>query len=175
MKRSIMLLSAVLACLMLVQPVQAVVPVRVVSASALRNILAKSTISSHIQTGLTLTAEEAAIRLYYLHLITGTGTAVNGCISFDLDRDLTRLEGAVMAVRLMGVEQDIVSHRYTHPYNDVPEWAGAYVGYLYGCGLTEQVCMFIYGFQDTCQYEEELHVFVRSYARIQHVDTCIGG
>ncbi|MBQ7922639.1 MAG: RICIN domain-containing protein [Clostridia bacterium] len=137
MKRSAMLLSAVLACLMLVQPAQAVVPTRVVSASALRNTLAKSTISSHVQTGLTLTAEEAAMRLYYLHLITGTGTAVNGCISFDLDRDLTRLEGAVMAVRLMGMEQDVASGSYTHPYNDVPEWAGAYVGYLHSCGLTE--------------------------------------
>lgn len=137
MKRSAMLLAAVLACLMLVQPLSAVVPENVMSASALRNNLAKSAISSHVQAGLALTPEEAAMRLYYLHMITGTGTAVNGCISFDLDRDLTRLEGAVMAVRLMGMEAGIAEGTYTHPYSDVPEWAAGYVGYLHSCGLTE--------------------------------------
>lgn len=137
MKRSAMLLSALLACLMLVQPAQAVVPTRVASASVLRDNLTKSNISSRIQAGLALSAEEAAMRLYYLHLITGTGSAANGCISFDLNRDLTRLEGAVMAVRLMGAEQDVMAGSYVHPYNDVPEWAAGYVGYLHSCGLTE--------------------------------------
>ncbi|MBE6569790.1 MAG: hypothetical protein E7658_06200 [Ruminococcaceae bacterium] len=137
MKRSAMLLSAVLALLMLVQPISAVVPTDVASASALRNTLAKHAISSHIQAGLTLVPEEAAMRLYYLHLITGTGTAVNGGISFDLERDLTRMEGAVMAVRLMGVEADLPSGGYTHPFTDVPEWAASYVGYLHACGLAE--------------------------------------
>ena len=43
------------------------------------------------------------------------------------------------------------------------------------CGLTEQICMLIYRFQDTGQYQQELYVLVRCLARIQQVDAIVRG
>ncbi|MBR5446510.1 MAG: hypothetical protein IKV57_10315 [Clostridia bacterium] len=107
------------------------------SAALLREALARTTLPSSIRSGMNLSADDAAIRLYYLDMITGTGTNKDGSISFDLQRDLTRLEAAVMAVRLMGMEAAVLAGEYTHPYTDVPDWASGYVGYLYSCGLLE--------------------------------------
>jgi glutamine synthetase len=43
-----------------------------------------------------------------------------------------------------------------------------------GCTLTKQICMRIYSFQDTSQYQQELDVLVRSIAGIQKIYTIIG-
>lgn len=111
-------------------PIQQTVPARQ-SAVVTQSIPA-------IKTGATLSEDAAAMRLYYLDLITGTGATATGSVSFDLQRDLTRLEGAVMAVRLMGLEKDALNCTYTHPYTDVPEWASGYVSVLWKRGLTEK-------------------------------------
>ncbi len=96
-----------------------------------------ATISSVIRSGASLSEDDAAMRLYYLDLITGTGTTATGSVTFDLHRDLSRLEGAVMAVRLMGLEAAAQNGSYAHPYADVPDWASSYIGVLYQSGLTE--------------------------------------
>lgn len=96
-----------------------------------------ATVSSVIRSGASLSEDDAAMRLYYLDLITGTGTTATGSVTFDLHRDLSRLEGVVMAVRLMGLEAAAQNGSYTHPYADVPDWASGYVGVLYQSGLTE--------------------------------------
>lgn len=108
------------------------------SAALLRFQMGRTSIGSSVRSGSSLDADEAAIRLYFLDLITGTGTEKDGSVTFDLHRDLTRLEAAVMAVRLMGMEDESLSGTYTHPYTDVPEWAAGYIGYLSSCGLLEQ-------------------------------------
>ncbi|MBQ8400783.1 MAG: hypothetical protein IJX14_02530, partial [Clostridia bacterium] len=108
------------------------------SAALLRGQLERTSIGSSVRSGVSLDEEDAAIRLYFLDLITGTGTEKDGSVTFDLQRDLTRLEAAVMAVRLMGMEEQANGGTYDHPYTDVPEWAAGYVGYLWNCGLLEQ-------------------------------------
>ena len=105
------------------------------SAALLRNVFGR--VNSFVRTGISLSEDDAAIRLYFLDMITGTGTEKDGSVAFDLHRDLTRLEAAVMAVRLMGMEDAALGGIYTHPYTDVPEWAAGYVGCLYSCGLLE--------------------------------------
>lgn len=105
------------------------------SAALLRNVFGR--VASSVRTGISLSEEDAAIRLYFLDMVTGTGTEKDGSVAFDLQRDLTRLEAAVMAVRMMGMEAEAVAGSYTHPYTDVPEWAAGYVGYLHSCGLLE--------------------------------------
>ncbi len=92
-------------------------------------------IDSRIVAGTDLTEEEAALRLYYLGMISGTGVNANGGVEFALDRGLTRLEAAVFAVRLMGAEEEAEKAKHAHPYTDVPEWASAYIGYMYNRGL----------------------------------------
>ena len=96
-----------------------------------------ATVSSVIRSGASLSEDDAAMRLYYLDLITGTGTTATGSVTFDLHRDLSRLEGAVLAVRLMGLEAAAQNGSYAHPYADVPDWASGYIGVLYQSGLTE--------------------------------------
>ena len=114
------LLSMTLACA-LILPLSAA-PV-ISNLTPRLGIQVPSAIHSVIRSGAALSEDDAAMRLYYLDLITGTGTTATGSVTFDLHRDLTRLEGAVMAVRLMGMEAAANTGAYSHPYTDVPDWA----------------------------------------------------
>lgn len=100
-----------------------------------RNIYSKLGVDSEIAAGIDLEMNDAALRLYYLGFITGSGTNLNGSIEFSLDRGLNKMEAAVFAVRLLGAEDTALDNRYDHPFTDVPDWATNYVGYLYNCGL----------------------------------------
>ncbi|MBE6542081.1 MAG: hypothetical protein E7672_06500 [Ruminococcaceae bacterium] len=103
------------------------------------NIYSKLGIESKIVAGTTLSTEDAAMRLYHLDMISGSGTDINGSIKFDLDRGLNRVEAAVFAVRLLGEEKTVEAQVFTHPFTDVPEWATNYVGYIYSCGLISDI------------------------------------
>ncbi len=76
---------------------------------------------------------EYAVQLNMLGLFRGTD------IGFELERAPTRLEGAVMFVRLLGAEEEALNQDYPHPFNDVPEWGNPYVGYLYKHELTNGI------------------------------------
>lgn len=66
-------------------------------------------------------------------------------MGFELERVPTRIEGAIMLVRMLGKEQEVLSNVYTHPFTDVPEWAKNYVGYLVENGLSNGVSEELYG------------------------------
>ncbi len=68
--------------------------------------------------------------LYRLGVFSGTQKG------FELERIPTRAEGAVMLVRLLGQEDYAMQSELTHPFQDVPNWADPYIGYLYQEGLT---------------------------------------
>ncbi len=121
--------AAVLAAITLIAPVSAI---KLVGAG---NIYSKLGVDTKISTGISLSEDDAAMRLYYLGMLTGSGTNVNGGIEFNLERGLNRLEAAVFAVRLMGAEEEALDSQYNHPFTDVPTWAHPYVGYIYNCGL----------------------------------------
>lgn len=91
--------------------------------------------NSEISVGADLDENDAAMRMYYLGMLTGSGTKPGGGIEFSLEKGLTRVESAVFAVRLLGAEEEALSCGYCHPFDDVPGWASDYVGYLYRCGL----------------------------------------
>lgn len=116
----------------------------VINADAMKlvgsaNIYSRLGIGSKISVGLALSAEDAAMRLYYLDMLSGSGTDINGAIEFGLDKGLSRVEAAVFAVRLLGAESLVESHTYSHPFIDVPEWASDYVGYIYSMGLLDDI------------------------------------
>jgi hypothetical protein len=75
--------------------------------------------------------QEKAEALKELHLFNGTNAG------FELERAPTRVEGAVMLVRLLGKEEEALQMNYTHPFNDVPSWANAYIGFMYESELTK--------------------------------------
>ena len=103
------------------------------------NIYSKLGIDSKISVGRDLSEEDAAMRLYYLGILNGSGTNTNGSIDFALDRGLSRVEAAVFAVRLLGAEAEALKKHYEHPFTDVPAWASDYVGYIYNCGLLSDI------------------------------------
>jgi hypothetical protein len=65
--------------------------------------------------------------------------------SFHLDKPLTRAEGAVMLVRLMGKSAEATGGVFIHPFTDVPDWASPYVGYCYQKGFINGVSDTLYG------------------------------
>lgn len=74
--------------------------------------------------------DDYANKLKELGVFNGTNSG------FELDRQSTRVEAAVMLVRLLGAEEEAIKEIRSHPFTDVPNWANAYVGYLYSNGIT---------------------------------------
>lgn len=64
---------------------------------------------------------------------------------YELDKTMTRGEGAVMIVRLLGEEQTAIAENLSHPFTDVPTWADPFVGYMYQKGLTKGQSSTYYG------------------------------
>lgn len=82
---------------------------------------------------------EEANQLKELGLFNGTS---NG---FELGRAPTRVEAAVMLIRLLGKENEVISGTYNHPFRDVPIWADKYIGYMYENNLTKGIGNNSYG------------------------------
>lgn len=86
--------------------------------------------------------EKEAILLKELGLFKGSD------LGFELDRNATRVEAAVILVRLLGAEEDAIQSNYSHPFLDVPQWASSYVGYLYHFKMTKGKDALHYGSQE---------------------------
>lgn len=82
---------------------------------------------------------EHAVNLKLLGIMKGTGTG------FELEREATRAEGAVMLVRLLGKEGYALQAHLSHPFKDVPSWASDYIGYMYNSGITTGISADTYG------------------------------
>ena len=69
---------------------------------------------------------------------------------YELDRAPTRVEAAVMLVRLLGQEDAAKSGSYDIPFTDVPNWAAPYVGWLYEKELSVGVSDTKFGTTQNC-------------------------
>jgi alpha-tubulin suppressor-like RCC1 family protein len=69
---------------------------------------------------------------------------------FELERPATRMEAAVMLTRLLGKEEQARGENNPHPFEDVPEWGGFYIGYLYKNGLAAGVSESQFGSDGKC-------------------------
>lgn len=85
------------------------------------------------------TNDVAANTLNALGLLAGNG---NG---YDLLNNMTRVEGAIMLVRLIGKEDEALAVNYTHPFTDVPAYAQKYIAYCYRNKLTYGISSSKYG------------------------------
>lgn len=70
------------------------------------------------------------------HLLKNLGIFKGSNNGFELERSPSRIEGAVILVRLLGKEKDSLELKLPHPFQDVPEWASPYIGYMYQNKLT---------------------------------------
>ncbi len=91
--------------------------------------------------------EKNAKTLYDLGLLKGTGTTFS-VESLSLDRNATRAEICTTIVRMLGKEEKAHYQQNPHPFNDVPSWAGDYVGWLYENYLVNGVSAAYFGAQD---------------------------
>lgn len=73
---------------------------------------------------------DIADALHAMGLFAGTN---NG---YELERSATRIEILVMLIKLLGENDAATSYPGTHPFKDVPAWAGPYVAYAYHKGYT---------------------------------------
>ncbi len=59
-------------------------------------------------------------------------------VGYELERTATRIQGLVVFIRIMGLEDEALAYTGTHPFTDVPttHWAYRYVAYAYAHGFT---------------------------------------
>lgn len=91
---------------------------------------------------------DQAVMLKKLGLFQGTEE------SFELERNMTRAEAAVMLVRFLGAEDKVLAGTWKHPFTDVPQWADKHVGWLYQSGLTKGVSKTRYGAANNITLEQ---------------------
>ena len=81
---------------------------------------------------------------------------------FNLERHGTRVEAAVIIVRLLGMEEEALKFNYNHPFTDIPNWADPYIGYLYESKLTLGVGNNLYGSERDLTPEQFMTFCLRS-------------
>ncbi|QGQ93827.1 hypothetical protein EHS13_02345 [Paenibacillus psychroresistens] len=67
---------------------------------------------------------------------------------FELTRKPSRVEGAVMLLRLLGKEDTANEQKNKHPFKDVPKWADSAIGYMYANHLTSGITPTSFGSND---------------------------
>lgn len=98
------------------------------------------------------------------------GLLANSPDDFQLDRIPTRLEGAVMLVRLLGKDRQVSQGHYEHPFTDVPDWACDYVGYMYQNKLTTGIGNSKFGSNDPLTAKQYVIFVLRSLGFRDDVD-----
>lgn len=104
----------------------------------------------------TISYDDYAEKLNELGVFNGTATG------YELDREPTRVEAAVMFVRLIGAENESKERQYSHPFNDVPNWADGYIGYLYTNNLTNGKTSTTFGSNDIISAEAYITFVLRA-------------
>ncbi len=98
------------------------------------------------------------------------GLFANKPDNFELDRAATRAEGAVMLVRLLGMEYQVKQAHFTHPFTDVPAWADNYVGYIYQNGIANGISDSLFGSSNLVSAAQYITFVLRSMGYEDNVD-----
>ncbi|GMQ56948.1 hypothetical protein AN1V17_13420 [Vallitalea sediminicola] len=97
-----------------------------------------------------------AERLNELGLFKGTSKG------YELDEAPTRTVGAVMLIRLLGKEEEVLNGSYSHPFTDVPSWANNYIGYMYENELTKGLTKDKFGANDLLDVKSYMTFVLRA-------------
>lgn len=76
---------------------------------------------------------EQVYALFGLKLLDGSPSG------FELERQPTRAEGAVMLTRMAGGERNVKSQPKQHSFTDVPTWAEGYINFVYNQNLVKGI------------------------------------
>ncbi len=76
---------------------------------------------------------------------------------YELQKNATRLQGLVVFLRIMGLEDEALAYTGTHPFTDIAEdnWGYPYVAYAYDMGFTK-------GYSET-QFKPNLQITAKQY------------
>ncbi len=110
--------------------------------SKMKKALSFLLISLMLIPGTLLAAEEvpsyaAEEHLQAAELLSELGLFRGSDKGFELERAPSRIEAAVMLVRLLGKEAEATATTAAHPFTDVPNWASKYIAYMFSAGLTK--------------------------------------
>ena len=112
--------------------------------------------------------DSAAQELSEIGVFRGTGGG------FELDRAPTRAEAAVMLTRLYGAEESAEElyrdGEISHPFTDVPDYAGTSVAWLYAKGLTKGVSQTAFGAAQACGFKDYAVFLLRALGYRDGVD-----
>ena len=89
----------------------------------------------------------AAQTLYNLGLLKGN-SEIFSAESMELDSYATRAQLAVTITRMLGKDEKAKYQQNSHPFSDVPDWAGDYVGWLYENYLVNGISDTYFGASD---------------------------
>ena len=80
--------------------------------------------------------------LHALRLFQGTDHG------YELEKSMTREQGVVMIIRLLGVEQEAKTNILAHPFTDTRDytWVNPYLGYAYVNGITNGISETAFGY-----------------------------
>lgn len=101
-----------------------------------------------------------------IDLITRMEIVMGSDEGLELERGLTRAEGATVYTNLFGLTQDAIKYQkenaeYKTPFNDLPDWAKKYVNYLYKEGLTSGVSDKKFGAKEEMTAEQFVTMILR--------------
>ncbi|PKM68186.1 MAG: hypothetical protein CVU95_05970, partial [Firmicutes bacterium HGW-Firmicutes-2] len=83
---------------------------------------------------------EAVVTNEYAEKLSEVGIFKGSDKGFELDREPTRLEGLVMLMRLLGLEEEAQNFdEKVVNFNDVPAWGQRYVQYAYKLNITKGI------------------------------------
>jgi Lysophospholipase L1 and related esterases len=88
---------------------------------------------------------------------------------FELDKEMTRIEAAAMMVRMLG-NQDNRNDAYKYPFKDVPDWASAYIGFLYSNNYIKGLDENNFGSNTPISPNEYLVLMLRSLGYAENKD-----
>jgi hypothetical protein len=109
-----------------------------VSAKVIKNIDEKYESGVYTE-GYNNNPDEQALMLKELGIFIGSD------MGFELERNMTRAEAAVVMVRLLGHEELVLNGDWSCPFTDLPDWVKPYVGWMYESGLTNGISSTKYG------------------------------
>lgn len=102
--------------------------------------------------------------MYYYHAkeLWSKGILKGNDGVFDLDKPLTRAQGAIMIVRLLGKEEEAKEKNLPCKFTDVPQWASYYVSYAAANGLVKGYSDTKYGSDDPLSANQYLTLILRA-------------
>lgn len=98
----------------------------------------------------------SAIELWKNSLMKGDGGVLN------LDQPVTRVEGVIMILRLLGKEKEALDQKLECPFTDVPDWAKYYVSYAAANGITQGYSPTTFGTMDLMSANQYLTFVLRA-------------